>query len=464
MSPRDPYKLDPALVADPPPTWVGRLRELGPGLVLTASIVGSGELIATTRLGAEAGFVALWVILLSCFVKVALQLQFGRHTIQTGETSLAAFNRMPGAKFAGVHWTIWFWLLIQPVKILQVGGIVGGVGLLMNMVVPDISTAAWCWIFAVLTAVLVSSERYRLIERLCVLMVAAFTVTTLVSVISLQWTDYAATGEQILSGLQFRLPAETEVLLAVVGAFGLTGVGGDEVMLYTYWLIEKGYAAKTGPRDANDPAWAARAQKWISTMYLDALVSMAVYTVITAAFYILGAAVLHARGEVPKDNQLVGVLAQMYTASLGEWAWWVFIAGAFFVLFSTLYSALAAWTRIYTDAAGLLGLIDFNNVQSRRRMIVGLAWFFPLAWATLYLYFKNPSSMVLIGGVGTAALLVIVMVGAVDFRYRRQASELTPSRLYDLALWLSIAAISAFLIYNGVSALAPWLRTTLQSP
>src|SRR5687768_15482851 len=44
MSPRDPYALDPSLAEDPPASWSGRLKYLGPGLVLTASIVGSGEL------------------------------------------------------------------------------------------------------------------------------------------------------------------------------------------------------------------------------------------------------------------------------------------------------------------------------------------------------------------------------------------------------------------------------------
>jgi hypothetical protein len=85
-----------------------------------------------------------------------------------------------------------------------------------------------------------------------------------------------------------------------------------------------------------------------------------------------------------------------------------------------------------------------------------------LALATVYLFFKAPSSMVLIGGVGTAALLVIVMVGAVDFRYRRGAAELTPGRAYDAALWLSIAAITAFLIYNSASVIAPWLKTPMR--
>jgi manganese transport protein len=456
MASRDPYVLDPALVQNPPPSLVGRLRELGPGLVLTASIVGSGELIATTRLGAEAGFVALWVILLSCLVKVTLQLQFGRHAIQTGETALRAFNRMPGPKLRGMHWTIWFWLAIQPVKILQVGGIVGGVAILMGMVVPAIPPSAWCWIAAVVTAAMVSMERYRLIERTSVMLVAGFTLTTIVSVFALQWTDYAVSAANLVDGFRFALPSTG--LLAVYGAFGLTGVGGDEVMQYTYWLIEKGYAAKTGRRDPDDPLWAERARQWIRTMYLDALLSMVVYTSVTAAFYVLGAAVLNARGEVPNSDQLISVLAAMYTESLGSWAWGVFMVGAFFVLFSTLFSALAAWTRTFADAAGLLGVIDFSDPVSRRRAIVAFAWFFPLAWAAAFLWFKNPSWMVLVGGVGTAAILIVVMVGAVNFRYRRTAPELTPGRLYDVALWLSILAISAFLVYGAWQSAGAWLQ------
>ena len=39
-----------------PKSVLGILKELGPGLIVAGSIVGSGELIATTLTGAEAGF------------------------------------------------------------------------------------------------------------------------------------------------------------------------------------------------------------------------------------------------------------------------------------------------------------------------------------------------------------------------------------------------------------------------
>ena len=453
MSPRDPYALDPSLAEDPPASWSGRLKYLGPGLVLTASIVGSGELIATTSLGARAGFTALWIILVSCAVKVALQLQFGRHTILTGETCLTAFNKLPGPSFRGAHWTIWCWLLIQPLKMLQMGGIVGGVAMVLNIFIPSVNVAVWCWVVAVVAAMMVSGESYRFIERVCVALVVAFTATTLISVFSLQWTEYAVSGGDFVEGLLFKLPAD---LMIAMGAFGLTGVGGDEIMQYTYWLIEKGYAARTGPRIPGDAAWERRARGWIKVMYLDALVSMVVYTVITAAFYFLGAAVLHARGETPEGYATINTLALMYTESLGDWARSVFMIGAFAVLFSTVFSALAAWTRVFTDAAGKVGMIDFLNVAQRRRTITLLAWFFPLAWATIFLVYKEPVIMVTLGGMGTAAILLVIVFAAVNFRYRREVPELRPGRFYDLALWVSIAAIVAVAVYGAQDGVRKW--------
>ena len=59
----DPYELTPDAVQEPPRTLRKALGQIGPGLILAASIVGTGELINTTSLGAKAGFTLLWLIL-----------------------------------------------------------------------------------------------------------------------------------------------------------------------------------------------------------------------------------------------------------------------------------------------------------------------------------------------------------------------------------------------------------------
>ena len=71
------------------------LRRIGPGIVLASSIVGSGELIATTTLGAQVGFAALWIVLVSCAIKPVVQGELGRYTIVTGKTGSMASTACP---------------------------------------------------------------------------------------------------------------------------------------------------------------------------------------------------------------------------------------------------------------------------------------------------------------------------------------------------------------------------------
>ena len=437
----NPYLLSADSVLEPPTTLAGSIKHLGPGLILSASIVGSGELIATTVMGAEAGFVTLWVILMSCLVKVAIQLEFGRHTIATGETTMEALNQLPGPKFGKAHCSIWVWLVLMILKNLQLGGIVGGVAGILQIVFPS----APMWIFlvglAVAVSLLVSLGYYTILEKASIVMIALFTVFTLASVVMLQFTDYAISSSDIASGFTFQLPAAAVVV--AIGAFGITGVGGDEIMVYNYWLIEKGYARHTGPNDGSE-AWVGRAKGWIRIMYLDAILSMVIYTVVTLAFYLLGAAILNSQGLVPEKNiELVETLSQIYTQTLGEGARFAFLIGAFVVLFSTLFAALAAWTRLFGDALGQIGLYDFHDPMDRGAAIAFFAWMFPVLWSLVFLFVAKPAFMVIVGGVITTFILVLVVFAAIDFRFRRTIPALRPSIAFDIALGLSIVAILA---------------------
>ena len=178
-------------------------------------------------------------------------------------------------------------------------------------------------------------------------------------------------------------------------------------------------------------------------MYIDALLSMVVYTVVTAAFYLLGASVLHSRDLVPEGADIVETLSQIYTETLGEGARLAFLVGAFVVLFSTLFAALAAWTRLFGDAFSQIGLYDFNNEDQRKRAIAVFAWIFPVIWSSLYYFMAKPAFMVIIGGVITTFILLLVVFAAIHFRYKRTIDALRPSLLFDIALWVSIVSISA---------------------
>jgi manganese transport protein len=454
----DNYQLTPARIKEPPTTFFGRLKFLGPGFILSASIVGSGELIATTTLGARAGFVAFWVIIVSCLVKVAVQLEFGRHAILTGETAMQLFNKLPGKKIGKGKWSLWLLFFLIFLKLVQLGGMIGSTAIVLNMLWPGVAVPIWVFVSAVTVSVLIYKGYYTVVEKLSLVMIALFTVMTITSVLALEFTEYRISWEELISGLTFSIPAG--IIPVAIGAFGITGVASDEIIAYNYWCLEKGYAAYTGPR-TDDDAWRTRANGWIKVMYLDrangwikvmyldALSAMVIYTLVTAAFYLLGAAVLHDRGVIPEGNQLIETVALIYTASLGEGIRVAYLVGAFFVLYSSLFATLAAWTRIYPDIFGQLGWINFSDISSRRKTISILAWIIPLAWSATYLFINLPVVMILFGGAVGSVMLFLVVFAGITIKYTIP-NVAPPGRFYNLIFWLSVISICFVGVYGIV--------------
>lgn len=442
----DPYLISSSTIKEPPVRLVDKFKFLGPGFILSASIVGSGELIATTVLGAKAGFAALWIIIISCLAKVAVQLEFGKHAILTGERVMLAFNKLPGPHIGSGGWSVWAIFLMTFMKIVQVGGVLGGASVIIHMIFPAISVTTWSIILATSVALLIYNGKYARVEKISLLMISIFTVLTLTALVSLQFTPYHFSIQEVIDSARFDF--SPEIMAFAIGAFGITGVASDEIIAYNYWCLEKGYASYVGPREETD-VWKKRARGWIDVMYLDATVAMFFYTVVTVAFYLLGAAVLYERGEVPIGNGVIESLALVYTQTLGEGAKLAYLIGGFIVLYSTLYAALAAWTRLFSDATSQLGWYDFNDLAKRKSVIALFAWLFPCLWATMYLFINLPVLMVLSGGVIGSFMLMIVVYAALHFKYSLKY-HITSSFVYDIAFWISVISI----VLVGISGIS----------
>ncbi len=445
----DPYLVDSISIRPAPEKFRQKLRYLGPGFILSASVVGSGELIATTSLGAKAGFVTLWVILVSCVVKVVLQLEFGRQSIIRGVSAMNLMNELPGPRFGKrkVSWGAWSWLVLWLFKPLQLGGIIGGVAIILNIAIPGVSIAVWTIITALVVISVMLFGYYGVVEKISLVFMGLFTVFTLLALFMVQNTGFAVTWPDIAQGLSFKLPKATVGF--ALAAFGLTGVGGDEILSYNYWCIEKGYARFTGPREES-PEWKTRAKGWIRVMYLDAFLAMIVYTIVTAAFFLLGASILYQRGEVPEGYQMIETISRIYTDSVGPTAKNMFLIGSFVVLFSTLFAALAIRTRVFSDLFGVLKWIDFNNLKVRLRTMRILAVVFPVLWTIAFLVIQLPVLMVTIGGIATFIMLIIVVIAGIHFRFGPGEKGISPGISYKIALIVSCVAIVLVGVYGVV--------------
>jgi len=449
MKPADPYALTDSAVEDPPASAFQALRRIGPGIVLASSIVGSGELIATTTLGAQVGYAALWIVLVSCAIKPVVQAELGRYTIVTGHTGLEGFNAVPGPR-AGVSWLVWAWGITVTLTLLQVGGMYGGVGQVLHALIPAISVKAWVAVCLAITLAVLLGGGYARIERFAMVKVGFFTLITVFAAAVLLRRPGAVTMADLGSGLSLQLPPAG--LVTAIAVFGITGVGATELVMYPYWCVEKGYARFVGPLTP-DAAWVARARGWIRVMHLDIVCSMAIYTMATVAFYLLGAGVLHKMGVVPAARDTVAVLSQIYTQTLGGWALWVFYVGVVVTLYGTIFASTAAHSRMMADLVRVLGVYPREDavarLQWRNRFVVLLA----TLPAVFFWLFESPVRMVVAGGVAQALMLPLIGFAAIYVRHTRLPRELAPSPITTIALWISTAVMLGFATYYVASAL-----------
>ncbi|MBI1899553.1 MAG: Nramp family divalent metal transporter [Planctomycetia bacterium] len=566
-------------VQSPPTTWRGIARQLGPGLIIAGSIVGSGELIMTTRTGAQAGISLLWLIVVGCVIKVFVQIELGRYAVSSGETTLTALNRVPGPRWK-LNWIVWFWLAMIVAGFGQLGGIIGGVGQSLAIALPmtgdyraavalpsegelknyltwqqklpeerrktetkpeterskeierlnrvergqkymaakldganytgagpkaekardehrqrarqvvadvtevmQLEAAAkkgpldpaakkrlevlradikkildpyslddrlWCAVIAAVTIALLVRGKYGIVEFSATLLVVSFTFVTIGNVFALQThVDFHFTMADLAKG--FGLPesqGEINPIVTALATFGIIGVGASELVTYPYWCLEKGYARFAGPRSP-DESWTARARGWMKVMHYDAFVSMALYTIATLAFFLTGASVLYRQGLDPDGMRMVSTLMEQYRPVFGDYTAWLFLVGAFAVLYSTLLVATASHARTLTDCCKVVGLMSRENAVAHKRSVAILCVAIPLIALAIHGTGANPVTLITVGGFMQAILLPMLGLAALYFRFQLSDERLRPGRVWDALLVLSCLGMLVAGVWGG---------------
>jgi Mn2+/Fe2+ NRAMP family transporter len=402
----DPYTQRPGETADAPHGFFNRLKHLGPGVIVSGSIVGSGEILLTSSLGAQAGFVLLWWVLLACWSKSIVQAELARYIITSGDTYLRALNRLPGriaTPRGAISWPIALGLLAFIPGITGLAGIIGGAGQALALLFGSENSVLMTAIIALSVTAILWTGAYLRIERAMLFLVISFTLTTLVCAFMMQATEYRMTLDNLTAGFTFDFPVEYAVL--ALAMYGYTGVNSGEISAYMYWCVEKGYPNYIGA-DRSDPRWPQRANGWLKVLRTDVWVTLLILTCATLPFYLLGAGVLHRDGLTPQGLETISVLSDMFTRTLGAWSLWVFGLGAFFILFSTALSGIGAGGRFIPEYLIEMGYLDRQNVK-RELWIRGYVLVIPPLSFVLYLFYQSPLALVTFAAVVGAMLLPI---------------------------------------------------------
>ena len=127
-----------------------RLRDLGPGIVIAATGLGAGDLIAASVAGARYGMVILWAAVIGALLKFTLNEGLARWQLATGTTLLEGWvRRLPR------FWSAYFLIYLLLWSFIVAGALMAASGLAAQALLPAISVEAAGIVQSLIAALLV---------------------------------------------------------------------------------------------------------------------------------------------------------------------------------------------------------------------------------------------------------------------------------------------------------------------
>ncbi len=319
-----------------------RLSLVGPGIVVAATGIGAGDLLATLIAGGRFGYVLLWAALVGTLLKIALAEGVGRWTLASGRTLFDGWARLPGPSvrvgggqrlnWAGLYFGIYaiVWGFVYGASAMT------ATGLPLTALFPILDLKTWGMISGVIGLILVWLGSYGLFEKIMTGLVAIMFVTV-VGLAVLVSPDLPRLITWVWPSLP---PGSGFYTLGLIG-----GVGGTITMAaYGYWLTAKGW----------------RGPEFMSVMRWDNRIAYGMTGVFVVAMLIVGAELLHAAGIAlaSGDRGLLN-LSDVLRERFGQPIAILFLVGFLATTFSSLIGVWQGVSLMVTDfVAHALGRSD----------------------------------------------------------------------------------------------------------
>ena len=467
-------KLPPVELRDlPKPRSLALL--VGPGVIMLATSLGSGEIYFWPGLTMKYGFLLLWPALIAFGLQYVLNTEFARYTVATGETVITGFARL---------WRplAWVFLACSTLPWLWPGWSTGG-------------ATALSWVFGgrpeVISAVSLlaigvglSGTRvvYRTVERVQMVLAACiFVAIGFIALLVVRLPTFQAFG-QGLASVPTALPADLDIA-TLLAALAFCGAGGSINLATSHWVRDKGFgmgnrvpkvtSPLTGevisvasggfffePSSKNLERWAA----WWRLMRREQLItflglgSIALITLMLIAHALLfgrdldiGMEMLRVEGTVVPGGERGLVSTVFYLA----------VAAIFFT------SALGVLDHVARLAADIFKTNAARIRRSNSRYLSESALYFYVLWAMIafaisVLFVANirdtPTLLEIAGSL--SGIVMFLYSGLTILLMRRLAADVEKAdrrfighNPFRLPLWRLTALVVAVLFYGGFSTL-----------
>jgi Mn2+/Fe2+ NRAMP family transporter len=298
---------------------------LGPGLLLAATGVGGGDLATATFVGGMLGTAVLWAVALGAFMKFVVTEGLARWQLATGETLIEGAVRRLGPV------VIWIFLPYFLLWSFFVGAAqMSANGVALHAIIPVFDDATdGKIVFGVLSSLIglgiVLRGGYRGFDIAMKVCIGVMFVTVAMTAVAL----WPGTGD-VLRGLFVpTLPrTDSDAVVWTVSLIG--GIGGTlTVLSYGYWLREEG---RTSPDD-------------LRTCRIDLAASYFMMALFGILMIIVGQSVkIEGQGTA-----MLVVLSDRLGEELGPVGKWLFLAGTFGTVFSSLLGVWQATPYLFAE-------------------------------------------------------------------------------------------------------------------
>lgn len=411
-----------------------KLKNLGPGLLFAGAAIGVSHLVQSTRAGADFGFGLLWALLLVNVFKYPF-FQFGpRYATATGESLLDGYKKL-GHGILAIYYILSFATMftIQTAVTIVTAGLASSLfGDFESLKIGKkliTSTEIWTIIIILICLIILVIGKYKLLDILMKVIIIILTISTVAAV-----TMALANNFDPISLKQI-LPKNSLEIAFLIAFMGWMPAPMDISVWQSLWAVEKNketkeYTTKSALFDFN--------VGYLSTIVLG------------IGFLILGALVMFNSGESFSNSASVfsGQLINMYTASLGNWAYIIIGVAAFTTMFSTTLTTLDASPRAMGKATQLL----FNKSSKFNYSF----WILLLAFGTISIFLFLASEMGLLIKVATILSFITApfyaIISYILISSKHTPKELRPSKKLHVLSLLGIVFLIGFSI---------WFLTTL---
>lgn len=304
-------------------------QKIGPGIVLAATGVGAGDMIAASVAGARYGIIIIWAVVAGAAIKFLLNEGIARWQLATG-TSVVEGWRTKFPTALSLYFLIYLWLW----GFIVGAALISACGLAAHAVFPSLSVKVWGIIQSLLALILVYLGRYSLVEKMMKFFIAVMFIVVCISAV-LSHPDWGLTMKSLL--LPTIPKGSAKFLLGIIG-----GVGGSVTLLcYGYWIREK--------------EWIGR--RYLSRARWDLVAAYLLTGLFGIAIIIIASGV---KPEIITGSDMVIGLADQLGKSTGIWGKWIFLAGFWGAVFSSMLGVWQGVPYLFADFIQVYKRKDFS--------------------------------------------------------------------------------------------------------